>query len=171
VERTRQDVMAWFRRDMERLVESVSGLSEDEWHTHVSGEWTLKDVVAHVAAWDDELRRAIDDVLRNEMPRLAETDEDELNAEFVARRRDRPVAAVLDELRRAHESLLARVMEVDDREWRRKTDMRWPDGPPLTVSSLFDYDHRGQSHYAGHAEEIERWRVLGARPGNDPSSP
>jgi len=171
MERTRQDVIAWFRRDMQRLVEAVSGLPHDEWGVSVSDEWTLKDVIAHVAAWDDELRAAIDDVLRNEMPRLAESNEDELNAEFVAGRRDLPFAEVLDELRRAHESLLARVAQLDDRDWRRETGLRWPDGPALTVSSVFDYDYRGQSHYAGHAEEIEQWRLLRARPGNGPSSP
>ncbi len=163
--------MEWFRRDMKRLAESVSGLEEDERRAKVSDQWTLKDVVAHVAAWDDELRRAVDDVLRNELPRFVESNEDELNAEFVARRRDLPFPEVLDELRRAHEALLARVAQVDDRDWRRETGLRWPDGPPLTVSSLFDYDYRGQSHYAGHAEEIEQWRLLRARPGNDPSTP
>lgn len=163
MERTPRDVVAWFRRDMQRLVESVSGLREHEWGAHVSDEWTVKDVVAHVAAWDDELRRGIDAVLRNEMPGFAERSEDELNEEFVASHRKMPLEKIVDELRSAHESLVERIEQIHDRDWQRDTGLRWPDGPALTVSGLFDYTYRGQSHYAGHAEEIEQWRVARSR--------
>ncbi len=65
---------------------------------------------------------------------------------------------------------MARVEQIDDRQWRSATGLSWPDGAPLTVASLFDYQYRGQSHYAGHAEEIERLQAPGNGAEDGPSS-
>ena len=84
-------------------------------------------------------------------------DEDAFNERAVRAWRDAPLEAILAELEAAHESLIARLEALSDRRWRSGLADRWPDRTPITVASLFGYTYRGQTHYDGHAEEIEEW--------------
>ncbi len=147
---------ARFRKDMSRLLDSVAGLSENDRRSTVYEHWTVKEMLAHIAAWDRELVRGLDELLAGRRPALAGYREADFNACAVEASRSLSLEQVLAELGEAHEALVGQIEALSDAQWERSTDHRWGNGSPMTVASLFDYTYRGETHYGGHAQEIEQ---------------
>lgn len=76
-----------------------------------AGDWSLKDVVAHVAHWERYMARRLQAVLRGEtnIPPESTLDTDEDNALVYAEHRDEPLADVLAGARQSHQELLGLV--------------------------------------------------------------
>ena len=140
---------------MRRLRAAIKAVPDDR--QVLVGRWSLREVAAHIATWDRDLVRGLDELLAGRRPALPDVDEDAFNELAVRAWRDAPLEAVLAELEAAHESLMARLEALSDERWRSGLADRWSDRTPITVASLFGYTYRGQTHYDGHAEEIEAW--------------
>ncbi len=81
------------------------------------GEWSLKDIVGHVASWEAEVRIAIRDLLEGRRPALLDFPEDQLdrwNWDHVERKRDLSFWSLVEQLRGGRERLLAVVANVSD---------------------------------------------------------
>jgi uncharacterized protein (TIGR03083 family) len=83
-----EDAVAQLRRSRERLDAEVAQFSDDELlRKGLIGEWSVKDLMAHIAAWDAWLARAVAARIQNgELPpeMLAEArDPDPFNARAV----------------------------------------------------------------------------------------
>jgi uncharacterized protein (TIGR03083 family) len=145
---------------MARLLGSIAALPEDKQRSTVYEQWTVKEMLAHIAAWDRELVRGLDELLVGRRPALAGYGEADFNARVVEASRALPLDQVLAEFRDAHEALMDRIEALTDGQWELATDHRWSNGEPMTVASLFGYTYQGETHYGGHASEIERWAGL-----------
>lgn len=154
---TRLETAARFRADVDRLLRCVSTLSPEEQESALYGNWTVKDLLAHVAAWDRELVRGLDQLLAGRRPAFPGYNEAAFNAQAIEASRLLSFDDVLAELRSAHEALVSRIEALTDEEWRRSSPHRWGRWTPMTVASLFDYSYKGETHYGGHAREIEEW--------------
>lgn len=157
--RARLETAIRFREDMRRLLRCVGGLSEAQKQAVIYGGWTARETLVHVAAWDRELVRGLDELLAERRPTLAGYKEAEFNARAVDGARSQSVADALAEAGRAHEALVARIEALTDEQWQRSTAHRWGNMTPMTIASLFDYTYRGETHYGGHAAEIETWEA------------
>ena len=59
-----QQIIEQLVREHHAMEQALSGLSPDRMcAAHVFDEWTVKDIVAHIAAWHWAVVQAIDDVL------------------------------------------------------------------------------------------------------------
>ena len=155
--RTSLDTATRFRADMERLKRCIAGLSQQQHQSAMYDGWTAKEMLAHIAAWDRELVRGLDELLAGRRPAFAGYSEAQFNARVVEASRATPFADVLAELGEAHETLVGRIEALTDEEWRQSSPLRWGNGTLMTVASLFDYTYKGKTHYGGHAREIEEW--------------
>jgi uncharacterized protein (TIGR03083 family) len=153
----RADLIVPFRADMARLLATVSRIPE-EWREQVICDgWTVKEILAHIAAWDREIARGLDELLAGRRPAFVSYREDEFNAQTAQASRGTSLADVLTEVQDAHEQLISRVERVADDQWQQPSPYQWSDQTPMTVASLFGYTYKGQTHYAGHTAEIEEW--------------
>ncbi len=155
--RNRRETIEAFRSDMARLLACVERLSEEERGAPVCGTWTAKDLLAHIAAWDRELLRGLEELLLGRRPAFPGYQEAAFNAQAASEAAEASFAQVLLELQAAHELLLTRIDTLSDGAWERGSPYRWRDGQPMTAASLFDYSYNGATHYGGHAREIEDW--------------
>lgn len=146
--------IARFQDDFQALLTTVAALSARQRRNRVVGAWTAKDVLAHIAAWDREQRRGIDELLAGQRPAYLREVLDAYNAQVVAANRHAPFAVVVQDLVEAHEALMRRIRAVSDAEWQRPTSHRWRDGSPMTVASLFRYSARAGTHYQSHARQL-----------------
>ena len=147
----RRELVKRFRDDFARLRSALGTLPAE---ADVGG-WSARDVATHVAAWDRELVRGLDQLLAGARPEFVGYDENEFNAAAVRRTASRPLAGVLSELEAAHNHLLTRLDQLSDEQWGRHSRHSWPSGQPMTVGTLFTYTYKRSTHYGGHAAELK----------------
>jgi predicted RNase H-like HicB family nuclease/uncharacterized damage-inducible protein DinB len=137
------------------LLEQALGLDERALiRAPVIGDWTVKDVLAHVAAWDRWEARTMQSMVAGEMPDFSALhDLNASNAAFVAPWRDRSLGEVLAELQAARTDWVDWLEGLPEEEFFRQ---RSHDGDDW---SFYNAPVRVQwEHDAGHAGEIADWR-------------
>ncbi len=154
---TKKEVIANYRADIARLLAAVAALGLERFDRPVVGEWSAKDVLAHIAAWDRALARGMQELLAGRRPEFASYVEDEFNARTIEVSRHRSFADVLADVKQAHAALVEALEHVTDQQWGGGSAYTWDNGAPMTIASVFDYRYKGETHYAGHAAEIETW--------------
>ncbi len=80
-------------------------------------EWSLKDIVGHVASWEAEIVSALRDVRQDRRPAILDFENarvDAWNQDHVERKRSLTFWSVLEQLRAGRERLLAIVAEFED---------------------------------------------------------
>ncbi len=81
------------------------------------GDWSLKDIIGHVASWEAEIISALRDVQEGRRPAILDFEEertDSWNQDHAERKRSLTFWSVLEQLRAGRERLLAIVAEFDD---------------------------------------------------------
>ena len=158
---TKQETVEQLEAEHRELEEVISSLSTEQiTKEHIFDDWTMKDVVAHISAWNWEVVKGIDEGLQGQKPWYVQADEDEFNAQTIKKRKNWSWEDVLQEWKDSWGALLKRVERLSDDEWRYQIPHTWPDGTPLTIGSLFDYEYEGANHEGGHAKQIrEHFRL------------
>jgi hypothetical protein len=92
-----------------KLTEAISGLTEEQIAEDlVTSEWALRDLLAHLAAWQGEALRWVEQAAHGEeIGPLINQSVDEWNAHRVAERRHLPIIEVMQEFNENHDHLLA----------------------------------------------------------------
>lgn len=83
------------------------------------GEWSVKDIVGHVATWEAEVITALGDVKAGRRPRILDFDEkrlDEWNADHRARKHTLDFFSLVRQLRAERERLLTTIDTFSDEE-------------------------------------------------------
>ncbi len=149
---------AAYRADMRRLLDAVDRIPTELIASPIHGDWTVREVLVHVAGWDRAVAASADDVLAGQPARLTAMRLEDVNEDVVEAHRGAQLEQVRRELMDAHQQLLDRLAELSLEEWHASVPgKRWSDGSPMTMASVFAYRYRDQTHYGGHAEEIETW--------------
>lgn len=107
------------------LDEAVSGLTEDQIaYDIVAGEWTVKDILAHLGAWENEAALMIERAANglDDGPAIAES-VDEWNARRVSERRRLPLVDVMQEFNEARDRLMRALVA-----WPEEQAPLGPDG-------------------------------------------
>jgi hypothetical protein len=148
-------VLRFFREDHRKLKQTIAKLSESQiLKDVVMGDWSVKDIIAHISAWNLEISKSIDDVLEKKAPWYLTKGATAFNVAEVEQRRGWSLKEVLDEWERSFESLVHRIEEITGEEWNFDTGLNWADGSAVTMESLFGYRYREEGHEGGHALQI-----------------
>ena len=135
---------------------SYAGLSADQLvEPDVMGEWSVKDILAHVTTWEGEALKHLPLVLRGEKPpRYSVTHGgiNAFNAQMAARNAALSLAEVLQNLEETHRRLLRFLDTVPEDRMGAETRFR----RRLRLDTY--------SHYPKHAEVIRQWREQRGQP-------
>jgi hypothetical protein len=154
---------AEYRTDMRRLLAAVDSIPEERLAEPIHGDWTIREVLVHLAGWDRAVAASAGDVVAGRPARLTQMRLDDINEDVVGSWRGATFDEARRELAEAHGALMATLDGRSLEQWRSAPpDGRWADGSSMTLASVFAYRYRGQTHYGGHADEIEEW--LAGRP-------
>ena len=116
----------------------------------VNGEWTVKDMLAHITWWEQHLLRRLRSGRDEVYDGVTEREEgrrrtDAANARTYAENRDRPLEDVLADFRASYAETLAYLEAMPEEELAR---------PDVAEPVGFDtYDH-----YAEHIQMLQAWR-------------
>lgn len=127
------------------------------------GGWSIKDIMAHVAAWEQICARWLAACTRGATPNPSERIEDWVNDRLYRENRDRSLAEVQALVRQAHQAffqqvdLLLQTLSEEDitAPHRFAWTEHWPGSSLLAVIANNSYEH-----YQDHTQQIRR--LLGA---------
>jgi hypothetical protein len=117
---TKSELLTWLQEEYqqwEALLDEIGPARMDE--PGVNGDWSMKDMVTHLTAWQPRASANLQAALRGEpeppppWPAHLQTD-DEINAWIYESNRGRSVREVLDESRQVFRQLLAVVEELPE---------------------------------------------------------
>lgn len=126
----------------------------------VVGDWTFKDVAAHINAWRMRALDRLEAAAQGKPDPVPPVDpdsetEDEMNAAFYAANRDRPVHDVLSESRATFARLKGVVTKFSADDLSDPNRFEWMDGealgPAIVGGSYFGHLHEE------HEPEIRAW--------------
>jgi len=116
---TKDELIAEIRREWLLLETLLNSLSEDQMTTpDVEGPWSVKDMLAHLSAWEkvllDRLGAALSGGTAQYPPILSEDDVHRFNAQAYTDNQDRTLSAVLQEFRSLYTGVLTVVEALPD---------------------------------------------------------
>jgi len=125
----------------------------------VDGEWSVKDALAHISAWERRMLAWIGSHLRGEPPEVPlPWDVERMNRESYAEVKDKPLAEVLEEFRQSYHDSLALAESLTEKQLQTEYPDTWPIGPLwLGVAANTNF------HYKEHREDIEKWLASGKK--------
>jgi len=151
---TKSKLLIAIRAERKALEEVLAALTHDQMlQPGSSGEWTVKDALAHISAWERRMLSWIGSHLRGEAPDVPlPWDVERMNAETYAQVKDRPLAEVLEEFRRSYREALTLAESLSEEQLQTAYTDTWPMGPLwLGVAANTDW------HYKEHRKDIEAW--------------
>lgn len=123
----------------------------------VNGDWSIKDVLAHITAWHHRLLIWLRAASQNEDPAISGPDSDDemdrLNEQFYKENKSRPLDDVLTDFRTSYLQILDMVQVLDNEDLTNPHRFAWTKGNPLWYLVAGDtYDH-----YQEHQQQIGEW--------------
>lgn len=146
-----EDILARLRDARAELEEALRGLSPaDMTRPGALGDWSVRDILVHLAGWDRVSRHALHRVVSEDDPVFEQYqgtawDWREWNARFLAEREGLSVDEALAEVRAERDALLALVAPLSDEQLQRRARMPWDHvlsvGDVLAVQAQHDREH------------------------------
>ena len=152
---TRSELLRLVREGRAQLEADIARFSETEMLAAEPGQWSIKDTLAHIAAWDRRACAIFAAASRAEVPTdliTSDADVDRFNAAAYERGRDLPLADVLAEFHAAFAESMTWIDRLPDDllldparvPWNGDNSLAWT----LAANTFW--------HYPEHAERLKR---------------
>jgi hypothetical protein len=123
------------------------------------GDWSIKDIMAHIAAWEQICARWLDEVVRGETPQPAERVDMHSNERIYQQYRDQSLSEIEQFFHDAHQQFLNQVdalfqtlSEEDiNASHRFAWTEAWPGASIIAVIADNSYEH-----YRDHAQQVHK---------------
>ena len=156
---TKQELLSKLEAARAQLETAIEPLTPEQMVTERAiGDWSVKDVLAHLAVWTSRcvtlVYSAQQDVKPREIDAMLDS-YDALNAEDYLALKERPLERILADLRGAHKQLLRRLGDCDEGDLFASSRYPW-----LRGTSMGDFlAGEVAAHDADHAQQIEQWNT------------
>ncbi len=123
----------------------------------INGEWSIKDVLAHITAWQQRLFDLLQAAIHGKEPAISASLNDEkidrLNEQFYEKNKSRSLAQVLADFQATYLQVIEMVQTMTNEDLTDPTRFAWMNGRPIW--SLVAGDT--YEHYQEHAGPIQEW--------------
>jgi len=123
----------------------------------VNGDWSIKDILAHLTAWQRYIVIRLQAAARNEKPAVrgpADDEEmDKMNARFYEENKSRPLVEVLADFHATYRQVVEAVQALSDEDLFDPQRFAWMKGNALwelVAGNTYD-------HYQEHIGSIQEW--------------
>jgi hypothetical protein len=153
----KQDVLDHLAGAQAALLGAIEGLTEAEMTSMpVAGEWTIRDVLAHVSGWAAWDLAGVEGALVGQHPDFSAIQEvDTFNARLVAERREWTLGRILAEMADAHAGLEGFLASMPDEDVFRVGPFQGPYWDNLAGWLQVAWEHEEE-----HATQIRTWRQV-----------
>lgn len=148
---TKQSLLEVFEKSHKNFYELINVLTSHQLtEVNVLEHWTVKDVIAHLSAWNWEQAVEIDNILKNNptwnKKYRTKKDEDDFNNKAVEERKEQSLSIIIHEWEKSFKALIKRIEKLTKEEWSNKYMKR-----------LFKYEENGLSDEGQHARQIKNF--------------
>ena len=126
----------------------------------VNGDWSIKDILAHLTTWQHYLVIRLQAAVRNERPAIQgilSEDEgtaiDKLNAGFYEENKSRPLNEVIADFRTTYRQIVEAVQALNGEDLFEPRRFAWMKGNALWELVAGDT----YEHYQEHLQSIQEW--------------
>jgi hypothetical protein len=151
---TKTELLRAAEHEYRALRASIEDLDERRLTEVWLGDWSVKDIVAHISGWHRELAPALERLARGERPNpqgVSYDDVDAWNAKFAAARKATSAREVLNDLERSHADFMRAAAAVPTERLQ----------PGKTAWKIVDLN--SAHHYKEHGDQIRAWRAAKGR--------
>jgi hypothetical protein len=157
--RNKAELLALVQREYTALEQAIGQLSEAQLTEPIDNSWSAKDILAHIAAWQQILlvfhieRKPFEQAAPGIAVSYQNSDVDTINEALYQRDRGRSLAAVLDTFRRSHQQTLAAIEGMSEADLFRSYTP--PGRDPSSGGQLINWIAGDTyEHYLEHRETI-----------------
>jgi len=153
----KKEIMQALEESHEPILEVLDRLSDEEMlEPGVVGDWTLKDLIAHLTRWEAELVKLLWQVRQGILPTsilAGDMDYDAINARWRQEDEARPLERILEDFYSVRGQTLRRLEYFNERDLVDPERYPWLNGKPLwqkIAGNSFAHDQE-------HLEQINHW--------------
>lgn len=158
---TKAELIRALEEGRERFLDAIDGLDEGDLQKGGAvGEWSLKDLLAHLTMWEAELVKFLWQARQGVKPATIHFNNisvDEVNERWYRANQSRPLAIILDDFHGVRNQTLRRVEAFSEEELIDPKLFPWLGDTPLFEWIAGD----SYQHEAEHEEQIRSWRRTG----------
>lgn len=153
---SKAELLNAIRVERQKLEQTLARLDQAQMtEPRVEGEWSVKDILAHLVAWEGRMVRWLGEAHRGQVPQIPATWDDvhQLNAQSYREQRDRSLEDVLLDFHRSYREALETVEAFPEGDLVDPDRFVWRKGQPLWVMVAANTSW----HYKEHTESIRTW--------------
>ena len=145
--------------ERENFLEAIDGLSAEQLQTSgVVGEWSVKDIMIHLSAWEAELVKLLWQARQGQKPttlHFSQIDTDAINQQWFENYRSRSLERVIDDFEAVRKQTIRRLEAFSDDDLNQAHLFTWQGKQPLWEWIANDsFQHENE-----HAAQIREWRA------------
>ena len=162
---TREEALATLEDGQAQVEVLAAQLSDEEAArpaTMGGGDWSAKDLMGHIARWNEIAIEALGSWREGERPGIEDVwgdGVDKLNAENYERSKADSPEQARSRLRRSHDALVGAIRDMDNAEWHSKapyqTERRSWLG--MMLGSITGAPRRAYGHAFAHLPDLEKY--------------
>jgi len=144
----RDDLLAMLDESRRELASAIQGLPEDKMSVPLAGDWSAKDIMGHIASWDEFTASDLRRIGRGRLPCLAafrEPEVDSWNAFLIRPRKLFPLPQIRAEFEEARGEMVAALKDL-------------PEGLLAQGQMVRNIFAIMASHEKDHARQVREWR-------------
>ena len=157
------ELLDWLQEEYQKFEAFLDQIGETRMNQPgVAGDWSTKDIVAHLTGWQPRLTSNIQAAQRGEPEPPAPwpthiQEEDDINAWIYESNRERSVSEVLDESRRVFQEFLAVIeglpddIRIEEIKHDRTYYVVWVNDQRFPAGEFFDHFHDD------HEPDVRAW--------------
>ena len=149
------DLLERIQTEHHKLEILLAQLDENQMvQSGVVGNWSVKDILAHITAWERCMLQWVGETRQGLIPRLPASKHDlhRWNVRFYQENQASPLEEVLAAFDRSYQAVLQNIREAPEEELLKEIHGAWPEGP--VWQGIAD---NTWGHYQEHAASIRRW--------------
>lgn len=153
---TKAEVLERMKQGYRALNDVLSRLDPEQMETSgVESQWSVKDIIAHIAEWDRRLISWLAEIQGGTLPREAYdwSDADRMNDEIFHENKQKPLDVVMTEFRLAHQAAMDAVSRIPDESLQNPPSFE--EQPDFSLQQLIAWET--WEHYEEHGEVIAEW--------------
>ncbi|MFX0198439.1 MAG: ClbS/DfsB family four-helix bundle protein [Candidatus Hodarchaeota archaeon] len=159
-EKTRWELIEQLKAHRAWIEAMLRKLDEQQMEvTGVQGDWSVKDIIAHLTTWERRGTEWIKSIVQEKEPQVPlagyrASDMDWLNRETYQKNRNRPLQDILVEFQKSFPLLIEQVQALTEEQLDKTFQADWTDYKPTTVRNIVAWRYY---HYKAHGQHIQAW--------------